>query len=184
MIATDGISDEQKATPQFQRSFAEMMRNLNTPGFKEALCAHEAAHLVYTGRMGHTVRFAIMPSKLVYNTDTRRYEGHYAAVLPDEEPLCESDKLEQYILGFACMSVAGGVVSRKLFPSTDGGDGGDKLKLEQVCGDLVAHFGCTIDVEQLWSWARTEVESQLEADPKLMEQIQERAAEIWRILGY
>jgi hypothetical protein len=136
-IVTDGITAEQKATPQFQRSFDEMMRNLTTPGFKEALCANEAAHLVYTGRMGHTVRFAIMPSTLKYNAEMRRYEGHYAAVLPDEEPLCEPNNLEQYIRGYACMSVAGGVVARKLFPSSDGGDIGDRVKLERVAVNLL-----------------------------------------------
>ena len=53
-IDTSGLSEEQKATSQFQSAYADMMCQLNASGFIPSLCAHEAAHLIYYKMMGAT----------------------------------------------------------------------------------------------------------------------------------
>ena len=166
MIATDGISDEQKATVKFQSAYADMMSKLTSPDFIPALCAHEAAHLIY-------------------DSVGQRFFGHYAAIQLAEEPLCEPHKWQEYVQMMARVHVAGGVVGRKLFPASSGGDEVDKQNFKKLCADLTHHFGgISIDVEQCWRWAQESVKKQLEDDPHIMEMIQRRAAELRYSFGF
>lgn len=184
MIATHGISDEQKATVKFQSAYADMMSKLTSPDFIPALCAHEAAHLVYYEMMG-PIRYELLPPRLEYDPETRGFTGHYAAIKLAENPLCEPHKWQQYITMMARAHVAGGVVGRKLFPASSGGDEGDKQNFRKLCADLTHHLGgISIDVEQCWKWAQDSVKRQLEDDPRLMEIIRQRGAELQSSFGF
>jgi hypothetical protein len=184
MIATDGISDEQKATVKFQSAYADMMSKLTSPDFIPALCAHEAAHLIYYEMMG-PIRYKLLPPRLEYDSVGQRFFGHYAAIQLAEEPLCEPHKWQEYVQMMARVHVAGGVVGRKLFPASSGGDEVDKQNFKKLCADLTHHFGgISIDVEQCWRWAQESVKKQLEDDPHIMEMIQRRAAELRYSFGF
>lgn len=175
VIATDGISDEQKATAEFQSTYANMTRTLNAPGFVEALFAHEAAHLVYYEMMG-PIRYTVLPPRIFYSPERQAFDGHFAAVLVEEEPMCEAHRWQEYVTKMAHAAVAGGIVGRKLFPASSGGDEGDKARFDKLCVDLMNHFGgILIDVERVWRQAQDTVTKQLEDDPNIMEMIQRRA---------
>jgi hypothetical protein len=64
--------------------------------------------------------------------------------------------------------VTGGVVGRKLFPASSGGDEGDEQDFRKLCVDLSNHFGgISIDVELCWQRAQDAVKRQLEDDRTL-----------------
>jgi hypothetical protein len=178
MIATDGISDEQKASVEFQSAYADMVRTLNTPGFVDALCAHEAAHLVYYEMMG-PIQYKLLPPRLEYDPGRGCFIGHFAAVQLSEEPACEPQRWREYVTMLSRAQVAGGVVGRKLFPSSSGGDEGDKEKFRRICTELVRHFGgIKIEFELVWKLAQDAVQRQLEHDPQILKMIQQRAVEL------
>ena len=178
MIATDGVSDEQKATVKFKAAYAEMMRKLTAPGFISALCAHEAAHLVYHEMMG-PIRYETLPPRLQYSLEKQEFRGYFAAIKLVENPVCEHSKWREYVTMMANAHAAGGVVGRKLFPASSGGDEGDKENFRKLCAELTNHFGgISIDVELCWKRARDTVKRQLEDDPQIMDLIQQRAAEL------
>jgi hypothetical protein len=74
-INTDGISDEEKATPKFQSFYQGMMAQLSKPGFIPVLCAHEAAHLIYFAAMGMT-EYDPHPACIRYDPDRRLYRRY------------------------------------------------------------------------------------------------------------
>jgi hypothetical protein len=183
VIATDGISDEQKTTAKFQSTYADMARTLKAPGFLEALFAHEAAHLIYYEMMG-PMRYTVLPPRIFYSPEREAFDGHFAAVLVEEPPLCEPHRWQEYVIRMAHAAVAGGVVGRKLFPASSCGDEGDKARFNKLCVDLTNHFGgISIDVERVWWQAQDAVTKQLEDDPNIMEMIQRRAVELRSSLG-
>jgi hypothetical protein len=118
MIATDGISDEQKATVKFQSAYADMMSKLTSPDFIPALCAHEAAHLVYYEMMG-PIRYELLRPRLEYDPVRQRFTGHYAAIKLAENPLCDPHKWQEYITMMAALTLRAGssVVSSSLPPA-------------------------------------------------------------------
>jgi hypothetical protein len=183
MIAIDGISDDQKATVNFQAAYADILRTLNTPGFIEALCAHEAAHLVYYEMMG-PIRYALLPPRLEYDPQRQRFIGHFAAIMLAEEPLCDAQRWQEYITKMSHAQAAGGVVGRNLFPASSGGDEGDKEKFGRICAELTSRLGgIRIDVEVVWKLAQDTVQKQLEDDPQIMEMIRQRAVELRSLFG-
>src|SRR5277367_980958 len=109
MIATDGISDEQKATIKYQSAYADMMSKLTSPDFIPALCAHEAAHLIYYEMMG-PIRYELLPPRLENDLKRQGFTGHYTAIKLAKNPLCEPHKWQEYITMMARAHVAGGVV--------------------------------------------------------------------------
>ena len=177
-IMTEGISEEQKQTVKFRLAYADMLRTLSTPGFIDALCAHEAAHVVYYEMMG-AIRYELLPPRLEYDSQNRRFIGHFAAIQLAEEPLCEPQKWQGYVTLLSRAQAAGGVVGRRLFPASSGGDEGDREKFRRICAELISHFGgIRIDVESVWRQAQETVEKQLENDPQIMQKIHQRAAEL------
>jgi hypothetical protein len=160
-----------------------MMCQLNAPGFIPALCAHEAAHLIYYEMMG-PIRYEPLPPRLEYDAKKGDYVGHLAAVRLIEIPNCEPGKWREWLTMMAYADVAGGVVGRRLFPTSSGGDDGDKQIFMGRCAELVSHFGgISIDAEMVWTRARKAVERQLEEHPQIMELIQQRAIELRPLLG-
>lgn len=182
-IDTSGLSEEQKATSQFQSAYADMMCQLNASGFIPALCAHEAAHLIYYEMMGK-IRYEPLPPRLEYDERKGDFVGHLAAVRLIEIPNCEPGKWREWLTMIAYADVAGGVVGRKLSPQSGGGDDGDKEIFKRKCAELVSHFGgISIDIEAVWTRAQKAVEKQLEEHPQIMELILNRAAELQPLFG-
>jgi hypothetical protein len=181
-IDTSGLSEEQKATAQFKSVYAGMMRQLNDPGYVPALCAHEAAHLIFYEMMG-TIRYVPVPPKITYDANNGEFIGHLAAIQLAEEPLCEPHKWQEYVTMMSHTQVAGGVVARKLLPGCYGGDKADKEKLRRICTEIAAHFGVPINAEMVWTRAQKEVERRLQEEPLIMELIQQRAIELRPLLG-
>jgi hypothetical protein len=183
VIDTSELTEAQKASDGFRNTYAGMMRLYSTPGFIAALCAHEAAHLIFFERMG-TIPFQIVRPKIQYNASMNRFEGHMAAVTP-QLPDCEPAKWREWVAAKALGSVAGGVVGRRLFPETDGGDVEDKRLFIQECADLTRHFGgISINAEHVWAAAQVEVSRQLDEDPKVMVLIQKRAEALRPLFGF
>ncbi|GGG86852.1 hypothetical protein [Edaphobacter dinghuensis] len=183
MIDLSELTEAQKATEGFANTYAGMMNLYSRPGFIEALCAHEAAHLVFYERMG-SIPFEIVRPKIYYNNSQARFEGYMAAVKP-QLPDCEPSKWREWVSAKALGCAAGGVVGRLLFPHADGGDHEDKRLFIQECADLVRHLGgISINAEQVWASAKQEVSRELEANPTLMPSIQKRAAELRPLFGF
>jgi len=96
--------------------------------------------------------------------------------------------VQDFVMWFWKMTqakVAGGVVGRKLFPSSDGGDVGDKRECERFCADLRRQYpNLQIDVEERWREARAAVEGQIETNPLILEIIQQKAVELREAFGF
>jgi hypothetical protein len=56
-----------------------MLGKLKDPAFVRALCAHEAAHVVYFEMMG-PIQYRALRSRLEFNEQRNRYQGHFAAI--------------------------------------------------------------------------------------------------------
>jgi hypothetical protein len=182
-IDTSGLSEEQKATAEFKSMYAGMMHQLNDPGYITALCAHEAAHLIFYEMMS-TIRYVLVPPKIMYDAQIGMFIGHLAAIELAEEPICEPHRLQEYVTMISHAQVAGRVVARKLLPDCYGGDKGDKEKFERICAELSTHFwGFPIDAEAVWTRAQNEVERRLEKESWIMESIQQRAIELRPLFG-
>lgn len=183
MIDVSELTEAQKATEGFANTYTGMMKLYNQPGFITALCAHEAAHLIFYERMG-SIPFETVRPKIHYNDSMSRFEGYMAGIKP-QLPDCEPRKWREWVSAKALGCAAGGVVARRLFPHADGGDFEDKRLFIQECADLVRHSGgISINAEEVWAWAQQEVSRQLDLDPKLMELIQKRAEELKALFGF
>jgi hypothetical protein len=183
VIDISELTEAQKATEGFRNTYAGMMNLYNQPGFIAALCAHEAAHLIFYERMGR-IPFEVVRPKIHHNDAMNRFEGHMAAVKP-HLPDCEPSKWREWVTAKALGCVAGGVVGRRLFPRVDGGDVEDKRLFIQECADLMKHFGAiSINAEEVWAWAQVEASRQIDTDPKLMELIRKRAEELRTQFGF
>ncbi len=183
MIDVSELSEAQKATDGFKSTYAGMMNLYSQPGFITALCAHEAAHLIFYERMGR-IPFEIVRPKIYHNDAMNRFEGYMAAIKP-QLPDCEPAKWQEWVTAKALGCAAGGVVGRRLFSDVDGGDVEDKRLFFQDCADLVNHIGgISIDAEEVWRWAQAEICRQLDVDPELMDLIQKRAEELKALFGF
>ena len=78
-IITEGISDQRKATAEFQFTYRGMMAQLSSPGDIPVLCAHEAAHLVYFGFAGVT-DYKAFPARITYDPKADDFVGGLASV--------------------------------------------------------------------------------------------------------
>jgi hypothetical protein len=187
MIDTSSIPEELQSTAEFKSSYADMFAKVNAPGFIEALCAHEAAHVVYYELIAPIIYEPLKP-ELRYNAQAGRYEGHFAALNITEYPMFPGGSVQDFVTWFGKMmqaKVAGGVVGRKLYPSSDGGDLGDKRECEKFCEDLRRQYpNLQIDVDERWRQARAAVEGQIETSPLILEGIQQKAIELRRAFGF
>ena len=75
----------------------------------------------------------------------------------------------------ACGHAAGGVVARKLMPSSTGGDDGDEEQFRELCNNLNKDPNINIDCEEWWKKAQKTVAKILEEHPQTMDVIKEQA---------
>ena len=173
LIDTTGISDEQKSTAQFQSAYREMLAQLSSPGFAAVLCAHEAAHLFYFALVG-SVEYEAAPAKIYYDPQIRDYAGNMASVQLLKPPVApQPEKLAEWFCLIACAHAAGGVVARKLYPSTGGGDSDDKERFQRICVML------NQDYDKMWMWAQDAVSEK----PEMTNFIAQQGAILKRELG-
>jgi hypothetical protein len=180
-INTDGISDEQKATRKFQSAYRDMEAQLTGPGFAPVLCAHEAAHAIYFTAAGMK-QFEPMSSQLQYDPTSDDYKGRLAAVQVLGLPPWEPGKFQDWLFRVACGHAAGGVVARKLMPSSDGGDGDDKERFKKLCDKFNEDPKVGIDFEYWWKLAQESVAKDLE-NPEMMAAINQAALQLRPLLG-
>jgi hypothetical protein len=142
---------------------------------------------VYYYELIDPIVYELLRPKLGYNSQNKRYEGHFAALLITQYPMFSGGNVDSLTAWFHKMvqaKVAGGVVARKLLPSCDGGDVGDKLEYEKFCADLQKQYpGLQIDLESCWQCARATVEEQIDTDPRIIESIQQKAIELRNAFG-
>ena len=170
-INTDGISDEQKASAKFQSTYQGMMTQLSSPGFIPVLCAHEAAHLVYFAFTGVT-SYKAFPARISYDPQTDDFVGSLAGVQILDTPKFVEGQFWDQLFKIACAHAAGGVVARKLMPSTDGGDQDDKERFERLCAAFMAKDpNFSVDVLDFWKKAQDCVAKALEK-PEWLSRIQ------------
>jgi hypothetical protein len=167
-INTDGISDEEKATPKFQSFYQGMMAQLSKPGFIPVLCAHEAAHLIYFAAMGMT-EYDPHPACIRYDPAIDDYTGDMAGVKLIEPSAWQEGKFWEWFSLFGRALAAGGVVARKLDPSTDGGDEDDRNRFKALC-DLLNQSDpkLQLNFEELWKKARQLVSEEISNPEKMM----------------
>jgi hypothetical protein len=145
-IITESISDQQKATTKFQFAYRGMMAQLSSPGSIPVLCAHEAAHLVYFGIAGVT-NYKAFPARITYDPKVDDFVGSLASVQILDMPKIKGRKFWEQMFKVACAYAAGGVIARKLMPSSDGGDEHDKERFESLCTELKSkHPNFSMDV--------------------------------------
>jgi hypothetical protein len=181
-IITEGISDQQKATAKFQFTYAGMMAQLSSPGFIPVLCAHEAAHLVYFGFAGAT-NYKAFPARITYDPKADDFFGSLASVQMLDIPKFEEGKFWDQMFKVACAHAAGGVIARKLMPSSDGGDEDDKERFENFCAELKSRApNFSIDVPDFWKKAQDCVAKGLE-NAEWLSKIQEFAETLRPELG-
>jgi len=184
-INTDGITPEQKATTKFQAAYRDMYTQLSAPGFAQVLCAHEAAHVVFFSIMAkRELSYDARPATLIYDSKIDDYTGSLASVQLIDKPQYEGGNSWEWLHQVACGLSAASVAARKLMPSSDGGDDGDKERFQEICDAVAAsNPGVKIDVELLWKSAQEAVSKILDEQPIIMEGIKAEAARIQEKLG-
>jgi hypothetical protein len=161
-IITDGISDEEKTTPEFQSFYRDMRAQLCAPGFIPVLCAHEAAHMAYFTLAG-VKNFEPTPSQIRYDPTIGGYTAELAAVRPLDLPTWIEGQFGDWLFKIARAHAAGGVVARRLLPSSDGGDNGDKEQFKDVCDYITNNDpNVRIDFEKVWKEAQDSIGKDLE----------------------
>jgi hypothetical protein len=175
-INTVGVSDEQKTTAKFQTAYRDMLAQLSAPGFADILCAHEAAHAIYF-RLAGNKEFDTVPARLEYDPATDDYKGSLAAIRLRDLPSWTPGQFREWLFGIARGHAAGGVVARKLMPSSDGGDQNDKERFREVCDAINKDPNVKIDCEQWWKTGQEAVAADLE-NPEVMDAILRQAAEL------
>jgi hypothetical protein len=187
MIDSSSIPADQRSSREFRYHFLKMNDTLNSSGFIDALCAHEAAHVYYFELVGPIV-YQPQKTTLRYDAERKQYHGHFAALMITKYPAFPGggpDDFTKWFNGMLYANVAGGVVARKLLPSSDGGDQGDKVQFENFCNELRKQYPFLgIDTQACWDRGRAEVERQIDSDPKIIEAIQSKAAELKGPFGF
>jgi hypothetical protein len=182
-ITTDGISEEQKTTEKFKTAYAAMLAKLTAPGFIPVLCVHEAAHLIYFSVMG-VEKFNIFPARLEFDPAINDYKGHLPAIQALNIPDWAPGDFWNWLFKIARALAAGGVASRKLMPSSDGGDRDDKERFEIACAQYNQdpQLKTKIDSKEMWAEAQLQVAKDLE-NPKNMDALNQEAAKLRQHFG-
>jgi len=175
-IKTDGISDRQKASLKFQATYNGMLAQLNAPGFAEVLCAHEAAH-AYFFTVAGMKEYEAHPAFITYDPSTDDYVGNLAGIQVLDLPLYKPGQFANWFTAVACAHAAGGVVARKLMPSSDGGDEDDRDRFKKMCDGFNKDPNVHIDFESSWKGAQKLV-SEMIANPAVMADIKKIAADL------
>ena len=180
-INTDGISDEQKATQKFKSAYNEMLAQLTAPGFAPVLCAHEFAHLIYFGQLGE-IKYEPQAARLRYDPAIDDYVGSLAAIQFLDMPMWTEGKFHEWLYKVAKGHAAGGVVARKLMPTSDGGDADDKDRFKKLCDKFNEDPKVKVDFDYWWKLAQETIAQELE-NPEFMELIKQEAAKLRPLLG-
>lgn len=181
-IITDGITDEQKATDKFKSAHADVMARLIQPGFITALCAHEAVHLIYLTAAG-TTQYDALPPTLTFDPSKDDYTGHLAAIKISDLRPWTPGKFHEWFSVIARAHAAPGLVARRLLPSSDGGDSGDKDRFRALCDKInIADPNSKIDFEWWWYHGLEAATRDLE-NPQFMKQILEVADKLQKEFG-
>ena len=159
-----------------------MMAQLMQPGFITTLCAHEAVHLIYFTLAG-TTEYDALPPTLTFDAAKDDYTGHLAAIkLGDLSPWTPGNFREWFSL-IARAHAAPGLVARKLLPSSDGGDSGDKDRFRALCDKInKADPNTKIDFDWWWNHGLEAAAEDLE-NPDAMKQILEVAEKLQKEFG-
>jgi hypothetical protein len=182
-INTDGISAEQKATRKFQSFYQEMSAQLRKPGFIRILCAHEAAHLFYFTLMGLT-EYDPHPATIHFDPQKDDYFADMAGVKAIAPPVWQEGKFWEWFNIFGRALAAGGVVARKMDPTSDGGDEDDRNRFKALCDKLNEdNPKLLLNSEELWKRAQQLVLEDL-AHPQIMQAIEEQALVLRREFGF
>ena len=86
------------------------------------------------------------PAGLKYDASIDDYKGHLAAIQPLDTPPWTEGNFWEWFFKIACAHAAGGVVSRKLMPSRDGGDGNDKDRFKVSCDNSTKNIIYTLSL--------------------------------------
>jgi len=182
-INTDGISDQQKATEKFKSAYRDMLAQLKAPGFIPVLCAHEAAHAIYFTLAGMK-EFDPQPSKIEYDPAIDDYKGSLAAIKILDLPTWKEGEFWDWFFKIARAHAAGGVVARKLMPSSDGGDSDDKDRFEKLCKEINnKDKNVNINFEDIWKQAQGSIAENLE-NSEVMALIQKEALALRPQFGF
>lgn len=167
--------DAQKETDKFKSAYAEMLATLTTPGFIPVLCAHEAAHAIYFTIVGMK-SFETLPATIRYDPILDDYTGHLAAIQILDIPPWTEGSFWDWFFKVACGYAAGGVVSRMLMPSSDGGDQDDRDTFKALCETIMKNDPTVrIDAERTWKQAQDAVTDELRLNPAILSEIQQYA---------
>lgn len=166
-----------------------MQAALSIPVNVNALCIHEAGHVIYLTRAG-LGEFSYFKSRITYDAERGKFDGYLAEVLPRVGRTFPTnlnlnllnDWLFQVAQGFA----AGGVFARELTNATldmgDVGDSADYERFSEMC--YLIHQGDpsnTIDRETTWKQAQEAVKKDLR-NSKSREEAWKKAKEIKQTL--
>jgi hypothetical protein len=172
-INTDGITEEQKATEKFKSAYREMLAVLTAPGFIPVLCAHEAAHAIYFTAAGMK-QFEPRPTRIYFDPTINDSAGDLAAIQLLDYPTWTPGKFDEWLFNTARGHAAGGVVARKLMPSSDGGDKDDKKRFKDLCDGFNKDPKVKIDWERYWKAAQDAIAQDLD-NPEFIKAIQREA---------
>jgi hypothetical protein len=158
-----------------------LLTQLNVPGFIPVLCAHEVAHMIYFGAAG-AKSFEPVPTTIRYGTQIDDYVGDLVAIQLKDLRSWEPGKFWDWFSNIARAHVAGGVVARKLMPSSDGGDQNDKDRFRLLCDQLNADPKMSIKWKEVWKKAQESVLEDLK-NPEFIKVIEQQARDLRPALG-
>jgi hypothetical protein len=176
-INTEGITEQQKTTAKFQSFYQGVLSQLNVPGFIDVLCAHEAAHVFYFILAGST-QFEPHQTTISYDPKIDDYVSNLAGIQLLDLTMWTQGDFWPWLHKIACAHACGGVVARKLMPSSEGGDQDDKDRFKQLC-DQIGRIdpGVKIDFEPWWKQGQQTVSEMIEK-PEVMAEIKRIAADL------
>jgi hypothetical protein len=187
VIDTSSLTDEQKASAEFAFHHQRMMDRLTTPDFIDALCVHEAAHVVYNERRGFC-SYNALKTRITCDIQSGIWGGQFGAI-ELHEPFCwdgSPNTFEQWLMEDAQAGAAGSVTAQKLYPALDDyGEEGDRRKFIALCEQLKEHpYAPRVHVDMFWAVAKDIVRRQLDSEPTLMQRIRDKAIELRPRLGF
>jgi hypothetical protein len=182
-IDTSDIPQERRDDPRLFNLKNRMQIGLSNPVIQDAMCLHEAAHLLYATQANAPIRGYKGPY-ITYDSKRNEFDAYTFSVIIDTvtKEALKMDRKE-LILTRSKIFAAGGVASRELTDilnfMPDAGEGADRVNFEAFCAAAGLHIPA--ERETTWLWAQDQVRQHLRVQ-KVRDVLWALAAEIKPLL--
>jgi hypothetical protein len=172
------IPDSKQSDPRLPEVQRLMSDDLDNPLWMEALCIHEAAHVVFFAKAGAGTPRIVGP-KICYDEQPDRFIPLLATVEYDEPDTEVEMKLNDdgmLLIMRARGCAAGGVAAREMTGMSRVGDAKDFENVRKYCEDISAEYPANVPLDPAAIWENAQAEVSERLTPVVRETIQKTAA--------